>query len=276
MFPVQIQVDFTNPPVTVDQCAFLPYEVRFNDHSAPAATAIIEAGNFLKDAGIKDLIVDLRYNNGGILYIAQMLSSMVAGAEKEGLTFEEFQTNGKIESEGWEFTLEFPADDIIDETDLTVPSLGLPRLFILTGPETCSASESIINSLRGIDVEVIHIGSVTCGKPYGFLPADNCGTLYFSINFRGVNAKGEADFEDGFTPTCPAVEDFNHQFADPEEILLKTALAYRADGACPSIESTEERVGKARSSSAELSSGEPISVEPSGLSGKIVEPGLVY
>ena len=244
----------------------------FNNHSAPAATAIIEAGNFLKDAGIKDLIVDLRYNNGGILYIAQMLSSMVAGTEKEGLTFEELETNGKIESENWEFTLEFPADDIIDETDLTIPSLDLPRLFVLTGPETCSASESIINSLRGIDVEVIHIGSVTCGKPYGFLPADNCGTLYFSINFRGVNAKGEADFEDGFTPTCPAVEDFNHQFADPEEILLKTALAYRADGACPSIESTEERVGKARSSSAELSSGEPISVEPSGLSGKIVEP----
>lgn len=248
----------------------------FNDHSAPAATAIIEAGNFLKDAGIKDLIVDLRYNNGGILYIAQMLSSMVAGAEKEGLTFEELQTNGKIESEGWEFTLEFPADDIIDETDLTVPSLGLPRLFVLTGPKTCSASESIMNSLRGVDVDVIHIGSITCGKPYGSRPADNCGTLYFSINFRGVNAKGLADYEDGFTPTCSVVEDFNHQLGAPEEILLKTALAYRADGICPSTESTEERVGKARSSSAELSSGEPISVEPSGLPGKIVEPGIVY
>ena len=248
----------------------------FNDHSAPAATAIIEAGKFLKDAGIDDLIVDLRYNAGGILYIAQMLSSMVAGTAKEGLTFEELETNGKIESERWEFTLEFAADDIVDGIDLTVPSLGLSRLFVLTGPETCSASESIINSLRGIDVEIIHIGSVTCGKPYGFRPTDNCGTFYFSINFRGVNAKGEADFEDGFTPTCPAVEDFNHQFADPEEILLKTALAYRADGACPSTEPTEERVGKARSSSAELSSGEPISVEPSGLPGKIVEPGIVH
>ncbi len=248
----------------------------FNDHSAPAATAIIEAGTFLKDAGIDDLIVDLRYNNGGILYIAQMLSSMVAGVEKEGLTFEELQTNGKIESENWEFTLEFPAEDIIDETDLTVPGLGLPRLFVLTGPETCSASESIMNSLSGVDIDVIHIGSVTCGKPYGFRPADNCGTLYFSINFRGVNARGEADYEDGFTPTCSVVEDFNHQLGDPEEVILKTALAYRASGVCPSTESTGERAGEARSSSAELSSGEPISVEPSGLPGKIVEPGIVH
>ena len=248
----------------------------FNDHSAPAATAIIEAGKFLKDAGIDDLIVDLRYNAGGILYIAQLLSSMVAGTEKEGLTFEELETNGKIESGKWEFTLEFAADDIIDGIDLSVPSLGLPRLFVLTGSETCSASESIINSLRGADIDVIHIGSVTCGKPYGFRPTDNCGTLYFSINFRGINAKGEADFEDGFTPTCLVAEDFNHQLGDPEEVILKTALAYRADGVCPSTESTEERVGKARSSSAELSSGEPISVEPSGLPGKIVEPGIVH
>ena len=248
----------------------------FNNHSAPAATAIIEAGNFLKDAGINDLIVDLRYNNGGILYIAQLLSSMVAGAEKEGLTFEELETNGKTESENWEFTLEFPADDIVDETDLTVPSLSLPRLFVLTGPETCSASESIMNSLRGVDVEVIHIGSITCGKPYGFRPADNCGTLYFSINFRGINAKGEADFEDGFTPTCPVAEDFNHQLGDPEEILLKTALAYRANGACPSTLATEEGIGKARSSTEEELSGEPISVEPSGLPGKIVEPGITH
>ena len=69
---------------------------------------------------------------------------------------------------------------------------------------------------------------------------------------------------------------FNHQFADPEEILLKTALAYQANGACPSTpatnESTEEGVGESRSSTEALSSGEPISVEPSGLPGKIVEP----
>ena len=244
--------------------------MQFNAHNAPAAAAITEAGKHLKNAGIDDLIVDLRYNGGGLVYVAQILSSMVAGTEKEGLIFEEFETNGKIPSESWEFALEFSADDIIGDTDLTVPSLGLPRLFVLTSPRTCSASESIINSLLGINIDVIRIGDFTCGKPYGFTPTENCGTVYHSINFRGVNAKGEADFEDGFTPHCQVAEDFNHQLGDPEEILLKTALAYQASGTCPPA---EEEVGRTTGPSTEPSSGEAIS-RPPGFSGKIVGPGI--
>ncbi len=240
----------------------------FNAHSAPASQAIIEVGRHLKNAGINDLIVDLRYNRGGLLYVAQIFSSMVAGTEKEGLIFEKLQTNGKIPSESVEFTLEFSADNIAGNTDLTVPSLGLPRLFVLTSPRTCSASESIINSLRGVDIDVIQIGLATCGKPYGFQPTENCGTVYHSISFRGVNAKGEADFEDGFTPHCPVAEDFNHQLGDPEEILLKTALAYRASGSCP-LEEGSRAIGP----SVEPESGEAIS-RPPGLSGKIVGPPL--
>ena len=243
----------------------------FNAHSKPAAQAIIKEGKYLKDAGIDDLIVDLRYNGGGLLYVAQIFSSMVAGAQKEGLVFEELETNGKIPSESLEFALEYTAiQDVLDEVDLTVPSLGLPRLFVLTSLQTASASESIINSLRGVDIDVIQIGSVTLGKPYAFLPTPNCGIYYYSINFRGVNAKGEADFEDGFTPHCQVAEDFNHLLGDPEEILLKTALAYQASGACPAA---EEGGSRTRVSSEEPSSGEAIS-RPPGLSGKIVGPGI--
>lgn len=244
----------------------------FNAHSAPAAQAIIKEGKYLKDAGIDDLIVDLRYNGGGLLYVAQIFSSMVAGTEKEGFVFEELQTNGKISLSGiWNFTLEYAAGrDISDEVDLTVPSLGLPRLFVLTSFQTASASESIINSLRGVDIDVIQIGSVTRGKPYGFLPTPNCGIYYYSINFRGVNAKGEADFEDGFTPHCQVAEDFNHQLGDPEEILLRTALSYRANGACPFV---EEGGSRTTVSPAESSPGETIS-RPPRFSGKIVGSGI--
>ena len=249
----------------------------FNEHSAPAAEAIINAGrSFLENEGIDDLIIDLRYNGGGILYVAQMLASMVAGTEKEGQVFEEIQTNGKdyINSETWNFAFDFPADNTLSDTDLTVPSIGLKRLFVLTSPRTCSASESIINSLRGVDIDVIVIGSPTCGKPYGFLPAENCGTVYFSINFRGVNAKGEADYERGFIPTCQASEDFNHLLGDPEETLLKTALAYRDSGVCPDDGSEAQRVPGAGSSVTIPSSGEPISIPQSGLTGKIVDSGI--
>lgn len=195
---------------------------------------------------------------------------MVAGAEKEGLIFEEFETNGNVPPESWELTFEFAADDIIGDTDLTVPSLGLPRLFVLTSSRTCSASESIINSLLGIDIDVIRIGTATCGKPYGFTPAENCGTGYHWINFRGVNAKGEADFEDGFAPHCQAAEDFNHQLGDPEEILLKTALVHRISGACPPAEEEGDRTSV---SSVESSSGEAIS-KPPRFSGRIAGSGI--
>ena len=81
-----------------------------------------------------------------------------------------------------------------------LPTLNLPRVYVLTGGTTCSASESIINGLRGVNVEVIQIGSTTCGKPYGFYPQDNCSTTYFTIQTTGVNAMGFGDYGDGFSP----------------------------------------------------------------------------
>jgi len=123
-----------------------------------------------------------------------------------------------------------------------LPSLGLSRVFVLTGPGTCSASESIINSLRGVDVQVIQVGSQTCGKPYGFYPFDNCGTTYFTIQFQGVNAKGFGDYSDGFIPAstlpaglpgCQVADDFLHALGDPAEARLSAALQYLGNGTCP-------------------------------------------
>jgi hypothetical protein len=118
-----------------------------------------------------------------------------------------------------------------------LPTLDLPRVFVLTGPGTCSASEAVMNGLSGIDVQVIQIGSTTCGKPYGFYAADNCGTTYFAIQFKGVNAKGFGDYSDGFVPGgmlpgCSVPDDFTHALGDPAEARLAAALSYRATGTC--------------------------------------------
>ncbi len=75
-------------------------------------------------------------------------------------------------------------------TGTPLPTLNLSRVYVITSKNTCSASEAIINSLRGVDVAVYQIGSTTCGKPYGFYPADNCGTTYFSIQFEGAQCQG--------------------------------------------------------------------------------------
>jgi hypothetical protein len=102
-----------------------------------------------------------------------------------------------------------------------------------------------MNSLRGVDVEVIQIGSTTCGKPYGFYPTDNCGTTYFTIQFRGVNDKGFGDYTDGFSPEntagaagepvpgCPVGDDFEHALGDPLEARFESALIWLETGDCP-------------------------------------------
>ena len=225
----------------------------FNDFIATAERQLIDAFETLSGGNITDLVLDLRYNGGGYLDIASQLGFMTAGASAaQGRVFEDLQFNDKhrvfdpvtgrrlqpllFHTESVGFTV---------PRGQPLPSVNLPRVFVLTGPNTCSASESVINGLRGIDVEVIQIGSTTCGKPYGFYPTDNCGTTYFTVQFRGINAKGFGDFADGFSPAnvvgiegtevpgCSVADDFDHGFADPGEARLQAALRYRTDGTCP-------------------------------------------
>jgi C-terminal processing protease CtpA/Prc len=225
----------------------------FNDHLATAEQELIDAINQLASAGVTDLVLDIRYNGGGFLDIASELAFMIAGPTRTaGKTFELTVFNNKhptvdpvvgdpIKPLGFHSMsvgLSAPAGQAL-------PTLNLGRVFVLTGSNTCSASESIINSLQGIDVEVVQIGSTTCGKPFGFYPQDNCGTTYFSIEFQGENAKGFGGYPDGFSPAnavggagatvtgCSVADDFAHELGNPLEARLAAALAYRQTTMCP-------------------------------------------
>ena len=227
--------------------------VLFNDHIATAEQELVDAFNQLKSAGVRDLILDIRYNGGGYLDIASEVAYMIAGpTPTTGQTFELSQFNSKnptvnpvtgatIMPLGFHTTTQgFSAN-----AGQALPSLNLPRVFMITGAGTCSASESIINSLEGVNVQVIQIGSTTCGKPFGFYPADNCAVTYFSIQFQGINAKSFGNYPDGFTPEntiaahgvlvpgCSVADDFAHALGDPAEGRLASALSYRANGVCP-------------------------------------------
>ena len=243
----------------------------FNSHDKPAGLELIEAVRSLKADGIDDLVIDLRYNRGGLLWLAQMLSSMIAGPAKTGQIFVEIRVNDKHESSFGMFDLNSISYDYsVDGRNATLPSLDLPRLFVLTGPHTCSASESIINGLRGVDVEVILIGSTTCGKPYGFVPAENCGTTYFSISLQIANAKEFGDYADGFPPDCHAADDFSNQLGDRRENLLKTALLYRDTGRCPLVLGGGAAAAKSAPEQAENTS--PAITIPTRPPGMIVDP----
>lgn len=91
---------------------------------------------------------------------------------------------------------------------------------------------------------MIQIGTTTCGKPYGFFGVENCGTTYFSVNFRASNHQGYGDYAEGFSPSsiddgesnvrgCQVFDDINHPLGDINEARLATALYYRNNGSCP-------------------------------------------
>ncbi|MEM6913392.1 MAG: S41 family peptidase, partial [Pseudomonadota bacterium] len=228
--------------------------ILFNTFSPFAAEAdLFAAVQQLQAANVTDLVLDLRYNGGGLLAIASQLAYMIAGPSlTAGQVFEDLRFNqdsGGINPVTGEVDNTIPFYTTTLGFSLSggtpLPTLNINRVFVLSTENTCSASESVINSLRGLDFEVILIGDITCGKPYGFYPTDNCGETYFTIQFQGVNNKGFGEYADGFvpsdssflfgvvTPGCTVADDLETELGDEAEALLATALAFRNNGFCP-------------------------------------------
>jgi hypothetical protein len=191
--------------------------VQLRNHFQGAQDELITAFRQIQSQGpVQDLILDLRNNTGGFVYVALTAASMIAGPANNGQVFERLVFNDKRGESSFQFSgaVQFPdGSNAQYPAGTPLPQLALPRVIILTGGNTqtgeitCSASESIINSLRGLNVEVIRIGETTCGKPYGFSEKVNCGYSYFAIEFQGFNAQGFGDYPGGFEPTCRISQD---------------------------------------------------------------------
>lgn len=217
--------------------------------------ALVEAFQQMALANVSELVLDLRYNGGGLSAISSQLAYMVAGAAAtQGQTYKILSFNDKhptidpitgqtitptpFYSESFGFGDALPGGQAL-------PSLALNRLVILSGSNTCSASESLINGLRGINFEVILVGDTTCGKPFGFYPIDNCGTTYFPVQIQNQNALGFGDYADGFSPIdsadqfavqvpgCQVADDYTNLLGNIEEARLATALFYLENDQCP-------------------------------------------
>lgn len=211
--------------------------IQFDDHNAGAQDELIAAFQQMRDQQVADLVLDMRYNSGGYLYVAAAAASMVAAPATEGLVFEKLRYNNKRPADTADSFVLFSSRVQVGETQYargsTLPQLGLPRLYVLSSSLTCSASESIINGLRGIGIDVVLVGGTTCGKPYGFRRKDNCGMAYFPIEFQGVNAKDFGDYSTGFQANCKVAGDNTKQMGNPDEPLLAAALHHIDTGSCP-------------------------------------------
>ena len=211
--------------------------ILFNQHTQGAQDALIDAFASLRGAGVNDLVLDLRYNAGGFIYVAQAAAAMVAGESADGQVFESVRYSAKRSAENEGGTFYFRK--VVQKAESRypaghpLPQLGLSRVYVLTSGLTCSASESIINGLRGIGVQVVLVGDRTCGKPYGFHRKDNCGQSYFPIEFQMFNAQGFGDYASGFPVQCQVRENPRTALGATDEPLLAAALGHIDSGQCP-------------------------------------------
>ncbi len=227
----------------------------------------IESGRAQLDAvfaqfaqqNVRDVIVDLRYNGGGLVSVSQYLGSLTGGNRTAGATFTRLTWNDKNTASNQAFNF------------VAAPNAasGLTRVFVLAGPGTASASEMFINSLQPF-MQVVVIGETTFGKNSGFLPIfDGCqtatttGYVFSATNFEFQNANGVGDFVNGISATCAVPDDPTRNFNDPAERRIAAALAYQATGACPASAQLG-KLGGAVENRAKLREREKISVGDRG------------
>jgi carboxyl-terminal processing protease len=209
----------------------------YNNFSAPVGeTQLADAFKGFAQAGVTDLVLDLRYNSGGSVFIGSQLAYMVAGqAQTSNKDFLRFTYNDKRTAENVSFEFLNKLTDTADPARNNEPlaALNLQRIFVLTTGETCSVSEDFANALSGIGVKVILIGSTTCGKPYISRRTNNCALSYYPIVAVGQNNDNTPVPVSGITPTCAVADDYSKNLGDPTEKMLAAALTYQTTGSCP-------------------------------------------
>ena len=151
------------------------------------------------DAGITELILDLRFNVGGEVQQSRYLSSSIVGREYDNKVFFKAEFNdGKREE--WKFLSGPSESDHLGQA----PAMNLKRLWVIMSENTASASELVIAGLKGVDFPVHLIGSQSEGKNVGMVVTQelyNGRRFEFApITYRGLNGKDEYGPKDGFYP----------------------------------------------------------------------------
>jgi carboxyl-terminal processing protease len=192
----------------------------FENFVQPSTAALDAAFDELRAADVRELVLDVRYNGGGLVSVAQHLASLIGGTKAEGQTFAEYFHNDKNRFRNRILRFE-PKPN----------ALRLDRVVVITTQLSASASELVINSLKPF-MPVLLVGDTTYGKPVGQYQINFCDKVLAPVSFTLRNANGDGNFFDGFAPLCPAPDDLDRELGDSQEASLREALTVAVTGAC--------------------------------------------
>lgn len=182
-------------------------------------------------AGVSDVIVDLRYNGGGLVATAQLLGDLLGRA--------------RFSSDVQNRTTYRPEKSSNNETRLfktQAQSIAPMRIAFIGTGATASASELVINSqIPYYGQNMALVGANTYGKPVGQIAIDRatCDDRLRVIAFSTKNAANSDAYFNGLAATvpvtCQAGDDTSHPLGDPQEASTRQALDFIEGKSCTAI-----------------------------------------
>lgn len=177
-----------------------------------------------KAAGVTDIIIDMRYNGGGLVRTAELLGDYLGSVANPGSVFSRTEFNADRAPSN-NTTAFFASPALANGANTT-------RLIVIASGATASASELVTNSLIPY-ADVWIVGENTFGKPVGQVGIEFCEKILRPTSFRTANALGDGDYFDGLPVNCPAEDDLSVPVGDDNDPRLVAALSVAQTGACP-------------------------------------------
>lgn len=190
----------------------------YSEFIQPSYDEFDETFAYFNSAGVDEMIVDLRYNPGGLTDVLAYLANLITGSSTDGQLFLKYKHNNK--------KTDYDVDVLFEQQ---ASSVNVSSVVFITSKGTASSSEALINCLEPyIDVKVV--GDSTYGKPVGMYIFTYGDWAFLPIVFKIVNANGVGDYFFGIPPDYECPDDVTRAFSDPEEACLKEALYYIENG----------------------------------------------
>ena len=195
-----------------------------------AAAQLRQAYGQFAAQGVTDLIIDFRYNGGGLVSVAETMGDLM-GAGRTGQVFSRTVLRPSKASENETRTFR-------TETNAIAPT----RIAFITTEASASASELVANAMIPyVGNNLALVGGNTSGKPVGQFGFDlsACDLRVRAVTFQTVNANNQGEYFNGLAPvfpnTCRAEDDFTRPLGDPREASIATALDFLAGRSCTPI-----------------------------------------